>query len=72
MAALVFVLGGAVFLGAAWLWWHKVVAVNQRFFGAPRSRFQRGSEQVNRWYGTLLLAACGLVLLVCGLTLVGG
>jgi hypothetical protein len=67
-----FVLGGAVFLSAAWSWWRKVVASNRRLVGSPRSRFQRGAEHVNRWYGTLFLGVCGLTLLVRGVTLTGG
>ena len=72
MVAFAFVLGGAGFLGAARLWWRHVPAFNRRLTGPPRGPFQRGAEQVNRWWGAGFLVVAGAVMVVRGLTLIGG
>jgi uncharacterized membrane protein YjgN (DUF898 family) len=73
VVAFVSVVAAALFLGAAWFWWHRIVAFNRRLVGAPRNRFQRRAEQVNRWFGTAFLGVLGLLVLsVAVRALVGG
>jgi hypothetical protein len=58
--------GACLFLGAAWLWWHRIVHFNRRFSREPRNRFERGGERVTRWYGTAFLTVAGLLVLSVG------